>query len=268
MKNRTQGTWAGSQGIVAVLFRNCRVSFLIGVCLPACFAASGVVCAQDEDSFRTSREEMVRSQIAQARWIDSPPVRDVRVLQALREVPRHLFVPVEMVPHAYEDRPLPIGLGQTISQPYMVAKMTELTEPKATDRALEVGTGSGYQSAILAKLVAEVRTIEIVEPLGLQATQRLRAMGYRNVTVRIGDGYAGWPEEAPFDIIVVTAAPLEIPPKLVEQLKPCGRMVLPVGGPFATQSLLLLTKNEKGEVRKREVMRVVFVPMVHGEQKN
>jgi len=145
--------------------------------------------------------------------------------------------------------------------------MTEQLGVKPNHRVLEVGTGSGYQAAVLAKLVAEVYTIEIVEPLGTQAAERLRAMGYRNVEVRIGDGYQGWPEKAPFDIILVTAAPPEIPPKLVEQLKPGGRMVLPVGGRFETQWLMLLTKNEKGEVRKREVMPVAFVPMVPGKKK-
>jgi len=171
-------------------------------------------------------------------------------------------------PDAYEDRPLPIGYGQTISQPYIVAKMTELAEPKKTDRALEIGTGSGYQAAVLSRLVAEVYTIEIVEPLGREAHERLRAFGYRNVEVRIGDGYQGWPEKAPFDIILVTAAPEQIPPKLVEQLKPGGRLVLPVGPNFQTQWLKVVTKNEKGEVRTREVMPVVFVPMVPGKRKD
>ena len=210
----------------------------------------------------------MRTQIAAQRWASAPPVRDGRVLQAMREVPRHLFVPPEMVPHAYEDRPLPIGHGQTISQPYIVAKMTELVKPKQTDRALEIGTGSGYQAAVLAKLVAQVYTIEIVEPLGREAAARLRAMGYRNVEARIGDGYQGWPDQAPFDIVLVTAAPPEIPQKLVEQLKPGGRMVLPVGGRFETQWLVLITKDEKGKVRQREVMPVAFVPMVPGEKKD
>ena len=152
---------------------------------------SAIPVQVDEEKFKRLREEMVRTQIADERWTGAPAVRDARVLQAMREVPRHLFVPPEMVPHAYEDRPLPIGLGQTISQPYIVAKMTELAAPRKTDRALEIGTGSGYQAAVLAKLVAEVSTIEIVEPLGTQAAARLRAMGYRNVEVRIGDGYLG-----------------------------------------------------------------------------
>ena len=241
---------------------------IIRVYLCASVASSVLLLAQGDDAkFRPLREEMVRTQIAAARWGAASAVRDARVLQAMRDVPRHEFVPLEMVPHAYEDRPLPIGHGQTISQPYVVAKMTELAQPKKTDRALEIGTGSGYQAAVLAKLVAEVYTIEIVEPLGLEAKERLRALGYRNVEVRIGDGYQGWPGKAPFDVILVTAAPPQIPPKLIEQLKPGGRMVVPVGGAFQGQSLLLITKNEKGEVRKQEVMPVRFVPMVPGEKK-
>jgi protein-L-isoaspartate(D-aspartate) O-methyltransferase len=242
--------------------------FVISAYLCSSVVASVLALAQTEDAkYRRLREEMVRTQIAADRWGAATAVRDARVLQAMRDVPRHEFVPPDMVPHAYEDRPLPIGHGQTISQPYIVAKMTELVEPKPADRALEIGTGSGYQAAVLGKLVAQVYTIEIVEPLGAEATARLRAMGYRNVEVRIGDGYAGWPEKAPFDIIIVTAAPPEIPPKLVEQLKPGGRMILPVGRQWQTQSLLLLTKDAAGKVTQREVMDVAFVPMVPGKKK-
>jgi len=222
--------------------------------------------AAEEEKFRSLREEMVRTQIASSHW-GSEPVRDARVLEAMRQVPRHLFVPPEIAPNAYEDRPLPIGYGQTISQPYIVAKMTELAEPNKADRALEIGTGSGYQAAVLSRLVAQVYTIEILEPLGLQARERLRALGYKNAEVHIGDGYQGWPEKAPFDIIVVTAAPEQIPLKLVEQLKPGGRLVLPVGANFQTQWLKVVTKNQKGEIRTREVMPVVFVPMVPGQRK-
>jgi protein-L-isoaspartate(D-aspartate) O-methyltransferase len=223
--------------------------------------------AQAEDAkFRRLREEMVRTQIAADRFAEAPGVRDPRVLQAMRDVPRHEFVPPEIVPHAYDDRPQPIGHGQTISQPYIVAKMTELVAPRPADRALEIGTGSGYQAAVLASLVKQVYTIEIVEPLGREAAARLRALGYRNVEVRIGDGYAGWPEKAPFDVILVTAAPPEIPPKLVEQLKPGGRMILPVGRRWQTQTLLLITKDAAGKVSQREVMGVAFVPMVPGKK--
>ena len=246
-------------------------SFLLPGCAYLCFSlvASVALSAQtDNEYFRRLREEMVRTQIASQRWLGGDAVRDARVLEAMRQVPRHLFVPSEMIPHAYEDRPLPIGYAQTISQPYIVAKMTELAQPRPSDRALEIGTGSGYQAAVLAKLVAEVFTIEIVEPLGRQAAERLRAMGCRNVEVRIGDGYQGWPEKAPFDVILVTAAPPQIPAKLVEQLKPGGRMVVPVGELPNDQWLVLITKNAKGEVSKRDVMPVRFVPMVPGKPKN
>ncbi len=219
---------------------------------------------------RKRREEMVRKQIASSRWTGSEAVRDARVLEAMRQTPRHRFVPASQIPYAYEDRPLPIGYGQTISQPYIVAEMTELVEPKKGQRALEVGTGSGYQAAILSQLVAEVYTIEIIEPLGNAARQRLAALGYKNVEVRIGDGYYGWPEKAPFDCIVVTAAANHIPPPLVEQLKPGGRMVIPLGNPFQTQMLVLITKGTKGprDIQIHNIMPVAFVPLIGGPKKN
>ena len=172
------------------------------------FALGGaLVSAQgDEERFRRLREEMVQTQIATDRWTGSQAVRDPLVLDSLRKTPRHRFVSAELVPYAYDDRPLPIGYGQTISQPYLVARMTELLEPKAAHRILEIGTGSGYQAAVLSPLVAQVYTIEIIEPLGNAARQRLSALGYKNVEVRVGDGYYGWPEHAPFDGINVTAA--------------------------------------------------------------
>ena len=171
-----------------------------------------------------------------------------------------------LVPHAYEDRPLPIGYGQTISQPYIVAKMTELLGPKKGHRVLEIGTGSGYQAAILSRLVANVYTVEIVNPLGTTARERLAALGYKNVEVRVADGYYGWPEKAPFDCIVVTAAANHIPPPLIEQLKPGGRLVVPIGNPFQTQRLVLVTKGNKGprDIRIRDIMPVRFVPLVSG----
>jgi len=217
----------------------------------------------DEEDFRKQREEMVRL-LASPRWSEAEPVRNPRVLQAFRDVPRHRFVAPELARHAYGDHPLPIGHEQTISQPYVVAKMTEMVEPQKRHRVLEVGTGSGYQAAILARLVAEVYTIEIVEPLALAARSRLAELGYKNVDVRVGDGYLGWPERAPFDSIVVTAGAKEIPPALVEQLKPGGRMVIPVGETSATQKLVLVTKGSKGprDIRIQEVMEVRFVPLV------
>jgi len=224
----------------------------------------------DEEAFRRQREEMVRVQIASSRWTGSEAVSDTRVLEAMRQTPRHRFVPPAEVPHAYEDRPLPIGYGQTISQPYIVAKMTELVEPKKGQRALEIGTGSGYQAAILSPLVAEVYTIEIVEPLATAARQRLAALNYKNVEVRTGDGYYGWPEKAPFDSIVVTAAANHIPPPLVEQLKSGGRMVIPLGNPFQIQMLVLITKGTKGprDIQVRNIMPVAFVPLVGGAKKD
>jgi len=201
------------------------------------------------------RERMVREQI-EARGIAVP-----EVLAALRAVPRHLFVPPGQQDQAYQDHPLPIGDGQTISQPYIVALMTELARPGEEDRVLEVGTGSGYQAAVISEIVKEVFTIEIVESLGVEARERLRTLGYERVQVRIGDGYGGWPERAPFDVILVTAAPDHVPPDLVKQLAPGGRMVIPVGPVHRIQSLQLIEKNLEGHVSKKKVLPVRFVPL-------
>lgn len=186
----------------------------------------------------------------------SDPVR-----AALARVPRHRFVPLSLVDAAYADRPLPIGMGQTISQPTIVALMTELARPRPDARVLEVGTGSGYQAAILAECVARVYTIEIVAPLGEQARALLAELGYRNVDVRIGDGYAGWPDAAPFDAVVVTAAPDHVPQPLVDQLKPEGRMVIPVGREGGIQQLLVITKDRDGRAATRRTIPVRFVPL-------
>lgn len=223
----------------------------------------------DEEKFRRARETMVKTQIAQERE-DGTGVRDPRVLEAMRRIPRHWFVPPNLAAHAYDDYALPIGYGQTISQPFIVAKMTELAQPKPKDRALEVGTGSGYQAAVLASLVAAVYTIEIVEPLGLAARERLQTLGYKNVDVRLGDGYQGWPEKAPFDIILVTAGAEQIPPPLIEQLKPGGRMVIPVGKMFEIQMLTLVTKGDRGahDVTVKQILPVRFVPLVGGPNKD
>ncbi len=206
-----------------------------------------------DDDRAEERRQMV------SRQIEARDVRDPRVLRAMRNVPRHLFVPESQRRHAYEDRPLPIGHRQTISQPYIVALMTELAAVKPDDRVLEIGTGSGYQAAVLAEMGVRVFSIEIVEPLAKRAKRTLDALGYgKRVEVRHGDGYAGWPAHAPFDAVVVTAAPPKIPEPLKQQLKVGGRLVIPVGDYF--QKLVVVTRTEKG-FRKRSVAPVRFVPM-------
>jgi protein-L-isoaspartate(D-aspartate) O-methyltransferase len=186
-------------------------------------------------------------------------INDARVLAAMAKVPREEFVPPESRAASYEDGPLPIGYGQTISQPYIVAFMTEQLRPKPSDRVLEVGTGSGYQAAILAELVSEVYSIEIVEPLAKSAEATLQRLGYKNVHLKIGDGYKGWPETAPFDAIIVTCAPDKVPQPLVDQLKDDGLMVIPVGDRFAQQLYLLEKKN--GQLKQSATLPVRFVPM-------
>jgi protein-L-isoaspartate(D-aspartate) O-methyltransferase len=186
-------------------------------------------------------------------------IKDERVLTAMAKVPREEFVPADERADAYEDGPLPIGYDQTISQPYIVAFMTEQLRPKSSDRVLEIGTGSGYQAALLAELVAKVYTIEIVEPLAKNAEATLQRLGYKNVHVKFGDGYSGWPEEAPFDAIIVTCAPDKVPQPLTDQLKDGGRMVIPVGERFAQQLYLLEKKN--GQLKESATLPVRFVPM-------
>ena len=199
-----------------------------------------------------------RSETGLARM--SPAVR-----AAMGKVERHRLVPSSEAPRAYRNHPLPIGSGQTISQPYIVALSTDLLAPKPTDVILEVGTGSGYQAAVLAEIVARVYSIEIIASLGNEARKRLEELGYGNIEVRIGDGYAGWPEKAPFDGIVVTAAAPRVPQSLVDQLKPGGRMVIPVGGAGDVQYLKLLTKRADGGVDEKRVLPVRFVPLVPGK---
>ena len=206
----------------------------------------------DEDSAE-ARRAMVEIDLA------GRDITDRRVLQAMGHVPRHQFVPPDLRRSAYDDRPLPIGFGQTISQPYIVALMTQLAQPRAESRALDVGTGSGYQAAVLAELCKEVYGIEIVDSLAKEAAERLRRLGYTNVDVRAGDGYRGWPEKAPFDVIIVAAAPDHVPPALVEQLAPGGRLVLPVGRSY--QQLIVVEKLPDGATRQRRAGAVAFVPM-------
>jgi protein-L-isoaspartate(D-aspartate) O-methyltransferase len=213
----------------------------------------------EETAYTDSRKDMVESQI-QARG-----VKDPKVLAAMLKVKRHLFVPENMRPHAYDDNPLPIGHNQTISQPYIVALMTELAEIKPTDKILEIGTGSGYQAAILAELSQNVYTIEIVEDLAKDAEMRLKGQGYKNIEVRCGDGYQGWPEQAPFDAILVTAAAPRIPEELIKQLRPGARLVIPLGDFF--QELYVITKDIDGNIRKEKNIPVRFVPMVEGKKK-
>ena len=206
-----------------------------------------------EDVYREKREKMVKDQI------ERRGVSDKLVLKAMRNVKRHLFVPEERMAEAYNDGPLPIGYGQTISQPYIVAYMTEVIQPKAEFKVLEIGTGSGYQAAILAEIVKEVYTIEIVTELATAATQRLKKLGYSKVKVKQADGYYGWKENGPYDAIVVTAAAEFVPPPLIEQLKENGKIVIPIGSPFMTQTLMLIEKNGK-KIKTKNLLPVRFVP--------
>jgi len=207
-----------------------------------------------QNKFEIKRKEMVKKQI-QARGI-----ADKNTLKALEVVPRHLFVPEEYQDQAYDDGPLPIGYGQTISQPYIVAYMTELLNVGPDDVVLEIGTGSGYQAAILSRIVKKVYTVEIVEELGLAAKERLKALNYDNVEVKIGDGYYGWEEHAPYSGIIVTAASEYIPPPLIKQLKDKGRMIIPVGSPFSVQNLMLVEKSGD-KIRTKSLIPVRFVPL-------
>lgn len=216
-----------------------------------------IAWASEESRFEEARREMVERQL-KARDITDP-----LVIKAMEKVPRHLFVDRGLWSKAYDDRPLPIGEGQTISQPYIVALMTQLIRLKGGERVLEVGTGSGYHAAVLAELAGEVYTVEIIKSLGDKAKKRLRALGYKNIEVKLGDGYYGWKEFAPFDVIVVTAAANHLPPPLLDQLKDGGRMVIPVGAPFYVQTLMLVEK-EKGRIITNHIAQVQFVPLLGG----
>jgi len=242
-----------------------RKTMLLVMALAAIF---GVGVAENEakrDPFREQRERMVREDIApRGFFIGRDPVEAKPVLQAMRTVPRHEFVPPNQRKRAYADHPLPIGYGQTISQPYIVAYMTEMLQLEAAAVALEIGTGSGYQAAVLAEIAKAVYTIEIVPELGHAAAERLKRLGYKNVEARTGDGYYGWSEHAPYDAIIVTAAASHIPPPLIEQLKPGGRMAIPVGPPMRVQYLMLVEKRPDGTTVQRNVMPVRFVPLTRG----
>jgi protein-L-isoaspartate(D-aspartate) O-methyltransferase len=236
----------------------------LALCVVLAALTPGAAEARDEEKHAVRRAEMIRvieryarstSRSLGRRHIDAP------VLEVMERTPRHLFVPPRQREEAYDDRPLPIGYGQTISQPFIVALMTDLLAVEPDDVVLEVGTGSGYQAAVLAPLVRRVCSIEIIPPLGRAAAERLAEGGYANIQTRIGDGYYGWPECGPFDGIVVTAAASHVPPPLIEQLEPGGRMVIPVGGPFATQRLMVVEKQAGGRITTRQLLAVSFVPL-------
>ena len=223
--------------------------------------------AAGSDPYAAQRDEMLRTIIllAQDEGFETGRTKlDKRVLEAMQKTPRHRFVPPDYRNKAYANRPLPIGHGQTISQPYIVALMTDLLNLEPGDSVLEIGTGSGYQAAILAELTRRVYSIEIIEALGKRAHQTLADSGYANVQLKIGDGYYGWPEAAPFDAIIVTAAASHVPPPLVKQLKAGGRMIIPVGTAFLTQHLLLVEKQPDGSVISRQILPVSFVPLTGG----
>jgi protein-L-isoaspartate(D-aspartate) O-methyltransferase len=244
------------ESAIAGIARRTLMAWVFGL---LCAFAQGNV-AQAADRHEVARRALVAELRREAAGDRGGLTRiDDDVLAVLGRVPRHAYVPASQQAHAYENRPLAIGHGQTISQPYIVALMTTLVQPKAGQKILEIGTGSGYQAAVLAESGAKVYTIEIVAPLAALAAKRLRA--YRNVTTRTGDGYYGWKEQAPFDAIVVTAAASSIPPPLLAQLKPGGRMVIPVGSSFFTQTLLLVQKDAAGRVRTRQILPVRFVPL-------
>ena len=224
-------------------------------------AGASVYANEDYSSARMQMVNEIRDMVRETRSYIGKDSLNERVIQAMARVPRHEFVPDAMRSYAYENRALPIGEEQTISQPYIVALMTDLADINKNSSVLEVGTGSGYQAAVLAELAGHVYTIEIIDSLGKRARATLERLNYQNVTVRIGDGYHGWQEHAPFDAILVTAAPEQVPQPLIEQLKPGGKLVIPVGRPFGGQSLQVLEKNAAGEVVIKDVLPVGFVPL-------
>jgi protein-L-isoaspartate(D-aspartate) O-methyltransferase len=238
-----------------------RIMKIIGVLLAILVVFAISLSEAASDQYSTMRQRMVEDDLR------GRGIRDARVLKVMGEVPRHLFVDKREMDQAYADHPLPIGEGQTISQPYVVALMTEALKLKPADRVLEIGTGSGYQAAVLAGIVREVYTIEIRKALAWRAADRLKALGYRNVTVKYADGYFGWPEHAPFDAIIVTAAANHIPPPLIKQLKEGGSLVIPLGSTVFYQTLTLVTKEKGGKLSVEQLGPVAFVPMTGEAQK-
>ena len=240
------------------------MKYLLQCYLLMSLTLSGPTTAADTQPYTQQRMELMRlieQDVRETSVYLDREMLDARVMKALAEVPRHLFVPDPQRRYAYQNRPLPIGHGQTISQPYIVAIMTDLLKLSAEDRVLEVGTGSGYQAAVLAELVKQVYTIEIIEPLGQRARDLLNTLDYDNIETRIGDGYYGWEAHAPFDAIIVTAAADHIPPPLIAQLKPGGRMMIPVGSRFMTQQLVIVEKDSDSKVTTRLILPVRFVPL-------
>ena len=244
-----------------------RVVLAIGVFLASCLRMD----ASGQDRYGSERREMldeISRMARETRWETGRAEFGARVMEAISRVDRHRLVPDDERGNAYRNRPLGIGLGQTISQPFIVALMTDLLDVQAGHKVLEVGTGSGYQAAVLAELGATVYTTEILEPLGREAATRLSELGYKTVVARIGDGYHGWSEHAPFDSIIVTAAARELPPALIEQLKPGGKLVIPLGESAGTQTLCLIEKRNDGRTTQREVLAVRFVPLTGEGQRN
>lgn len=233
---------------------------LISICFLGTLLHAGPT-EKEYDKARQSMVETIKKETTKTSRYLGRKALDKKVIDAVGKVKRHKYVPEKYRVNAYDNRPLPIGHGQTISQPYIVAAMTELLNLKESDSVLEVGTGSGYQAAVLGQLVKKVYTLEIIEPLGLKAKERLEALGYKNIEVQIGDGYYGLKNKAPFDAIIVTAAAGQIPPPLLKQLKPGGRMVIPVGSQFYVQQLVLVKKDREGKVTLSQIIPVRFVPL-------
>ena len=235
----------------------CIVLFLV-------YSSIGITAESDYTKQRKELINIIEGDVRATSLYLKKQALDRRVMQAMNTVPRHALVPAKQRKNAYLNRPLPIGFGQTISQPYIVAIMTDLLNPQPDHKVLEIGTGSGYQAAILSRLVKEVYTIEIIESLGKRAKKDLAQLGYYNIKTKIGDGYYGWKQHAPFDGIVVTAAASHVPPPLIKQLKPGGHMIIPVGSNFLTQQLLLISKNQEGAVTTEQILPVRFVPLTGG----
>ncbi len=238
-----------------------RRVFLLLSAIAACLGAAGTIAADDYGKQRARLVELIEADVRETSAYLKRSRLNPRVLEVMNRVPRHEFVPADQRDKAYQNRPLPIGHGQTISQPYIVAIMTDLLDLEPGQSVLEIGTGSGYQAAVLAALDARVYSIEIIEPLALEVRERLRRLGYDSIRLKTGDGYYGWAEHAPFDAIIVTAAASHIPPPLVRQLRVGGRMIIPVGSRFSTQELILITRSSEDDITTRQVLPVRFVPL-------